>query len=1115
MAILPIITEAISKGINRDVSDGFAHTVIRLYQRSKQKEEFQALTRTFGFNDALANEVYVLINDNIEALTAELAGAGADDKSDDRSDKKPERKPKPKTSKKSSRHAPDFAYEEDEESGGMDLLVPQTHNEEVQNETRASKPVKFKKLKKERVHELKMEPNTKQEVPEKKEEEPTEQQAETAPQQIKPTLLQLAEMEKATAKLDEPASGLSEWDNSDLDDGILQEDIDNDREWYTGEDQGHVAIVDDYGDTDAMFASQHKPQRGKQNHQNRLQRSGGGFDAQTGEYVDYDHDDMLLNQLLRIPITLHFLVPPFLRGSEQFLSPLLDRATSRGLGASVNPVKDPESELALAARNGSFVVRDRKEKKERARQSRDRVAQDDTKEAANDTSKNTRPEETEQDPVAAHEEAKVQRRELPAYRAKLELMRLIEENQIIVVVGETGSGKTTQIAQFLYEAGYGKSKDKDGVRQLIGCTQPRRVAAMSVAKRVAVEVGCKVGEEVGFVIRFEDKTHPAKTVIKYMTEGILLRELLVDPMLEAYSCIIMDEAHERTLSTDILLGLFRQLLRRRKDLKLVVTSATLNADRFTTFFGLAPQFFIPGRTFPVEVLYARSSCSDYVDTAVKQVMTIHLANQGSAGDILVFMTGQEDIETTCEMIHEKLDMLENPPPLDVYPIYSSLPADAQRKIFTKLSAQRRKVVVATNIAETSLTVDGIKYVVDSGLVKLKQFNPKLGMDTLQVVPVSLANAQQRSGRAGRTGPGTAYRLYTEAAASEDQMHQQPIPEIHRANLTSVMLLLKSLNVSDVLRFPFLDPPPPDLLACSLYDLWALGALDNLGNLTEMGTKLTDFPMEPKLAKLMLLSSDERFHCSSEILTVVSMLSVPNVFHRPKERADDADTAHERFMISGLDHLTLLNVYTQWEQRGKQAKMNAHKMASWCDRNFLNMRSLVRARDIRNQLELIMAKKKYPVLKAKNDTDIRRCLCATYFHQLAKLLKMSGGRGQAEYGNLRHSYMKMYLHPTSALVGGTDLSPSFVIYDELVLTKKEYMQCATAVEPEWLLEYGHVFFGVTSATKSQISPYLDFDLVDKADWEKRLAQDASQMEVSQRHESVSKKPKVIHRQRRGF
>lgn len=1079
MGIVAILAETVAKEINRPVSENLLKSLVAIYRLRGSKDSFATATSALGFPELLAHKIYVLINDNIEALEAELQLEKAEPEvlvpeirkhvSSAPVSKKPK---KPKVTVQ-------FGDDDDELALGTSTGVT------------VPKPAKisFKKIKKADAQRLKQGPPREVQISPQTTKPPPVQ----APPEKKQTLSQVAQLER---QQNAPIDTIESIDGADD-----IEDVENDREWYMLEDSGY-AVVSQYDDFERGPL---KPR------QKAFNRSGGAFD-ETGEYVDYDHADSASHT--HIPLLLHFLVPPFLAGSEDhLLLQVGQNRSSRSLGPSVSPVVDASSELALSARNGSFVVKDRKEKKEKAQQARDRSNGDSSLSAVLNNGNSTEaPTLAVKEYRYTEEEIRTQRKSLPAYAVREELMKIINENQIIVVIGETGSGKTTQLVQFLSDAGYTKSIDKDGKRLMVGCTQPRRVAAMSVAKRVSEEVGCKLGEDVGYSIRFEDKTSRTKTRIKYLTEGILLREMLGDPNLENYSCIIMDEAHERSLNTDILLGLFRQLLRRRRDLKLIVTSATMNADRFSTFFGNAPQFFIPGRTFPVDVFYSKTACPDYVETAVKQVMTIHLANKKSDGDILVFMTGQEDIEATCELIQEKLALLENPPPLDVYPIYSSLPADLQKKIFNKQNSERRKVVVATNIAETSLTVDGIKYVVDCGLVKMKLFSPKLGMDTLQMVPISLANAQQRSGRAGRTAAGIAYRLYTEKAASPEQMHVQPIPEIQRANLSSVMLMLKSLKVNNVMSFPFLDPPPQDLLSCSLYDLWAMGALDGSGNLTPFGSKLISFPMEPTMAKLLLLSCQEEFLCSSDIVTIVSMLSVPNVFYRPKERADEADAMREKFLVAELDHLSLLNVYTQWEQRARLANMTLQKLAAWSGRNFLHHKSLLRARDIRKQLLLIMAANKYPVIRAKDDRDVRKCLCAAYFQQLAKLVKTNGGgRGQAEYANLRHSYMKMYLHPTSALAGGADISPQYVVYDELVLTTKEYMQCATAVEPEWLLKYGYVFFGVSASVKKRIEHEVDFAIRDRKDLEEAMREGRAEQEQK---ETLQSRPKIT-RVRRGF
>jgi len=623
-----------------------------------------------------------------------------------------------------------------------------------------------------------------------------------------------------------------------------------------------------------------------------------------------------------------------------------------------------------------------------------------------------------------------QRQSLPVFKVREEIVDLLREHQVLVCVGETGSGKTTQLTQYLHEAGY-------TVNGIIGCTQPRRVAAVSVAKRVADEMDTELGKKVGYAIRFEDCTCDS-TIIKYMTDGVLLRETLIEPDLDRYCAVIMDEAHERSLNTDVLFGVLRQVVARRHDFKLIITSATMDADKFATFFGSVPVFNIPGRTFPVDTLYARSTAQDFVDAAVQQALAIHVG-QGP-GDILIFMTGQEDIEATCVLLADRVSQVgEDVPALTILPIYSQLPSDLQAKIFE--SSDKRKIIVATNIAETSLTVDGIKFVIDSGYCKLKVYNPKMGMDSLQVTPISQANANQRRGRAGRTGPGMCWRLYTENAYFSELL-TMTIPEIQRTNLSNVVLLLKSMGVKDLLEFGFMDPPPQETILNSMFQLWMLGALDNLGDITPLGCKMSQFPLDPPLSKMLIVS--EGLGCSSEVMTVVSMLSVPSIFFRPKDRAEESDAAREKFFTPESDHLTLLNVYQQWTSNGYSVK--------WCGDHFVHQKSLKKVREVRGQMEEIMQQQKLQVNTCGTDWDVvRKAICAGYFHNAGKL------RGIGEYVNLR-TRIPAHLHPTSALYG-LGYTPDYVVYHEVMLTTKEYMQTVTAAEPYWLAELGPMFFTV--------------------------------------------------------
>lgn len=476
-------------------------------------------------------------------------------------------------------------------------------------------------------------------------------------------------------------------------------------------------------------------------------------------------------------------------------------------------------------------------------------------------------------------------------------------------------------------------------------------------------------------------------------------------------------------------------------------------------------------------MFSKVPCEDYVDSAVKQVLAIHLGQP--AGDILVFMTGQEDIEITCQVVTERLAQIDNAPPLAVLPIYSQMPADLQAKIFEPGENGARKCVVATNIGETSLTIDGILYVVDAGYVKLKVFNPKIGMDSLQITPISQANANQRSGRAGRTGPGTSWRLYTEQAFVYE-MFINPIPEIQRTNLATVVLQLKSLNVKNLLEFDFMDPPPQDNLLNSMYQLWIQGALDNTGELTPMGQKMAVFPTEPSLAKMLIVA--EKMGCTAEIVTIVSMLSVPTVFYRPKERLEESDAAREKFFVPESDHLTLLNVYTQWRSNGYRD--------DWCLKHFVQPKAMRKAREVRSQLMDMMKSEKMPYISCNTDWDIiRKCICSAYFHQAGRI------KALGEYVNCRTG-MPCHLHPTSALYG-LGYNPDYIVYHELVMTSKEYMQCVTSVDPHWLAELGPMFYSV----KEKSYTHREKRIATKAE-EARMALEMDLKQTREREEQAA-------------
>ncbi|KAJ1330021.1 hypothetical protein BSLG_009809 [Batrachochytrium salamandrivorans] len=662
-----------------------------------------------------------------------------------------------------------------------------------------------------------------------------------------------------------------------------------------------------------------------------------------------------------------------------------------------------------------------------------------------------------QDRKTSNAEIQHLRRQLPVYLAKNSLISSINENSIVIIVGETGSGKTTQLPQFLHEAGY----TKNGI---IAVTQPRRVAAISIATRVSQEMQTKVGETVGYAIRFEDVTSP-NTKIKYLTDGMLLRELLTDSNLTKYSVIILDEAHERTLRTDVLFGTVKGILKRRPNLKIVIMSATLNAVAFSAYFNNAKIINVPGRQFPVQTFYASEKQEDYVDAAL--VAILQISKEQPAGDILVFLTGQEEIENLEKLVNEQAKTL----PADslkilVCPIFASQPTGQQTKVFDPAPPGVRKVVLSTNVAETSITISGIRYVIDTGMVKLRAYNPKSGIESLSVQPISQASAGQRAGRAGREAAGVAIdfiqRPHLKLCPKRQSLRScgdvdyfivsfdfggismpsgwiLPI----RCNLANVLLLLKASGISDVVNFDFMDKPTRSALVGALETLYALGALDNKGDLTDMGRRMASFPLEPTLSKVLIQS--EGFKCTSEAITIVAMLSIDPVFFSPHEKREEAMAAKNKFVSFDGDHITLLNT--------AKAYLAAKGDATWCADHFISSRSMRQIMDIRKQLIAFCEQQNIPpgVSCGTDYESVQKCLLSGFFRNIA--IRQHDG----SYKTLA-SRQTVHIHPSSVLFRSS--TPS-VMFSEWVHTSRMYLRNVSMVQVAWLGEVAGHYYGRNS------------------------------------------------------
>ncbi|KAG5543566.1 hypothetical protein RHGRI_016341 [Rhododendron griersonianum] len=652
------------------------------------------------------------------------------------------------------------------------------------------------------------------------------------------------------------------------------------------------------------------------------------------------------------------------------------------------------------------------------------------------------------------------RKTLPVWHQKEEFLQALKANQTLILVGETGSGKTTQIPQFVLEAVELEIPDKRR-KFMVACTQPRRVAAMSVSRRVAEEMDVNIGEEVGYSIRFEDCSS-SRTVLKYLTDGMLLREAMADPLLERYKVIILDEAHERTLATDVLFGLLKEVLKNRPDLKLVVMSATLEAEKFQGYFYGAPLMKVPGRLHPVEIFYTEEPERDYLEAAIRTIMQIHMCEP--PGDILVFLTGEEEIEDACKKISKQVANAGDVyGPVKVVPLYSTLPPAMQQKIFDPApppvmvgGSPGRKIVVSTNVAETSLTIDGIVYVIDPGFSKQKVYNPRIRVESLLVSPISKASAHQRSGRAGRTQPGKCFRLYTEKSFNND-LQPQTYPEILRSNLANTVLTLKKLGIDDLVHFDFMDPPAPETLMRALEVLNYLGALDDDGNLTKLGEIMSEFPLDPQMAKMLVVSPE--FNCSNEILSISAMLSSKSHYIVLSVLCLESNRMSKWKYNNGLRMLLL-------SLRMHACLPSIYEDASWCYENFINPRAMKAADNVREQLVRIMVRYNLKLCSTDFNScdyyiDIRKAMLAGYFMQVAHLERTG------HYLTVKDKQV-VHLHPSNCL----NHKPEWVIYNEFVLTSRNFIRTVTDVHGEWILDIAPRYFNLENFPQCEAKRVLE-------------------------------------------
>ena len=674
---------------------------------------------------------------------------------------------------------------------------------------------------------------------------------------------------------------------------------------------------------------------------------------------------------------------------------------------------------------------------------------------------------------------------LPIYKSKKEIINLVNNNDInvIIIMGETGCGKTTQVPKIIYENCPMDNK-------MICITQPRRIAAISLSQRVAEEMNTKIGDLVGYSVRFKEKMSN-KTKIKFVTDGMLVRECILDKNLSKYKYIILDEIHERSVHSDILMMICKDLIinNKRKDLKLIIMSATLNPKRYMEYFNTSALLKVEGRKFPVKVFNISEEenknnnnnlvkedyydlISKYIDRCLNCILQIILSDEeeNKSGDILVFLPGQEDIEDLQELLLNKKEEIKNEFPekkieFSILPLFGSLPSNQQMRIFlplrNKFGKNIRKIILSTNIAETSLTIKNIKFIIDSGFYKMRKFYPKLNIDTLKITPISKNSALQRAGRTGREAPGNCYRLYTQN--EYNNFIENSEPEIQRINLRNISLQLFTIGYSNFNSIDFIDKPPIENFNNAYEDLVALGALENdeEHKITELGKKMAILPMDPIYSIILINSLNNEYNeVFEDIVSIISVLQSDNIFYTPSSKKEIIEKIREKYIDSSSDHLTLRNIFREYK--------NNNNKEQFCKENYLNDKALAKSMEIFKQLIGYLKKMKLDEYKKDEEKEmndkieqidkyleglknlgvdnnenknklILNCLLTGYFNNIAKY------SNENFYNTIKGNQL-CKIHPTSVLIKRPKLGKQYgyLIFNEMIITSKKYLKCCTLI-----------------------------------------------------------------------